>query len=344
MFEASSIAVVGATGAVGREALAILAARGHPAERVRAIASERSVGRAVLYGDGPSLHVRGFVPEELVDVDLVLLAVSADLARQLAPELVSRGARVVDNSSAFRLDPEVPLVVPEVNADQLTRDTRLVANPNCSTIMMLVALEPLRRAFGVEHIVASTYQAVSGAGLSAMEELLDQTRRALAEEPLDPRVFPEPCAFNVFPHESALDAESGLNEEEAKLIRETRRVWEDPSVGIVPTCARVPALRSHCQSLVVRLREPATVDELRAALSAAPGIALRDGSADGPTSLRAMGQDEIFVGRVRPTPDVELDGRGRTRSFCLWLAGDQLRKGAALNAIQIGERLCGPSG
>ena len=270
------VVVVGATGAVGREALALLESRGHPREHVVAVASERSAGSCLPY-EGGDLRVRSIAQlDELVQADvLVLLAVSADLARELAPRLAAVGARVVDNSSAFRSDPDVPLVVPEVNASALNSDARLVANPNCSTILMLVALEPLRRSFGVERVVISTYQAVSGAGQAAMDELRDQTRDVLEGKPAEPRVFPEPCAFNAFPHESTLDPATGMNEEERKLIRESRRVWADAEARIVPTCVRVPVLRTHCQSLLVTLAE-------RGSLSA---------------TARALGVDHTTVGR-----------------------------------------------
>lgn len=335
------IAVVGATGAVGREALALLAGRDHPADRVQAVASERSAGGVLPYGEGATVPVLPLDLDALAGTDLVLLAVAAELARGLAPELVRRGSRVVDSSSAFRLEREVPLVVPEVNGALLSAAPPLVAGPNCSTILMVVALEPLRRAFGVERVVVSTYQAVSGAGLAAMRELEDQARAVLAGRDPEPRAFPEPCAFNVFPHESPLDAESGLNEEEQKLIRETRRIWDDPSVRVVPTCARVPVFRSHCQSIAVTLGAAAREDEVRSALSSAPGVQLLDDRRGRvfPSSLRAAGADDVQVGRLRPAPDEPPDAEGRARTFCLWLAGDQLRRGAALNALLIGERL-----
>lgn len=329
------VAVVGATGAVGREALAILAEWGHPIESVRALATEASAGQSLAYG-ATSLETRALTREALAETDVVLLAAGAGPARELAPELIRNGRRVVDNSSAFRMDPEVPLVVPEINGDAVGRDTRLVANPNCSAILMLIALDPLRRAFGLERVVVSTYQAVSGAGLAAMRELEQQTRDVLDGGSARPDVFPEPCAFNVFPHESALDPATGLNEEETKMIREAQRVWADPELIVAPTCARVPVMRSHCQSLLVTLSRASTVPEVRAALAAGPGIEWHDADGAGtpPTALRATGTDGVHVGRLRGVPD---GGEGRT--FALWLAGDQLRKGAALNALQIARLL-----
>ncbi len=343
--ERPSIAVVGATGAVGREVLAILAQRGHGADRVRAFASGRSAGERVAFGDA-ELAVERAELDHLVASDLCVLAAGADVARELAPAIVGRGGLVVDNSSAFREDPEVPLIVPEVNGAQLADGgARLVANPNCTTILLLVALEPLRRAFGIERVVVSTYQAVSGAGLEAMRELEVETRAALDGRAAEPHAFPESCAFNVFPHESEVDPESGLNAEERKLVRETRRIWNDPAARLVPTCVRVPVLRSHAESVVVTLARPATEADARAALESAPGVQVLDDRELGtfPTSLRATGGDDVLVGRLRPAPDEPLDAAGRTRTFCLWLCGDQLRKGAALNALQIGDLLLAPA-
>ncbi len=333
--EDQRVAVVGATGAVGREALAILAERGFDKARVLALSSESSAGEVLRYGPD-EVVASTFDPAALGAGDVVVLATSASHARSTAPTLVERGCRVVDNSSAFRLDPDVPLVVPEVNG-HLAHGANLVANPNCSTILMVVALEPLRRAFGIERTVISTYQAVSGAGRAAMNELEVATRAALDGIDHVPKVFPETCAFNVFPHESELDPETGSNEEELKLVRETRRLWEDGRARIVATCARVPVLRSHCQSILVTFERSAARQEVRTALAQAPGLELVDQLAqrDFPSSLRAQGGDSVLVGRVRPASDEKIDAQGRTRSYCLWVAGDQLRKGAALNALQI---------
>ena len=336
---ADTVAVFGATGAVGRELLAILAERGHAPERVLAVASARSAGQRVDYG-AESLVVHAPDVDRLTRSDLVFLAAGRDVAREWAPRLVCAGARVVDNSSAFRRDGDVPLIVPEVNGDALAAgDARLVANPNCSTILLVLALEPLRRAFGLERVIVTTYQAVSGAGARAMEELRDQTRLALAGRSLPPRIFPEPCAFNVFPHESAVDPVSGSNEEEHKLLRETRRIWGDGAPGLVPTCARVPVLRSHAEAIVATLSTPAREADVRAALAAGPGLRLVDDRAAGrfPTSLRASGGDDVLVGRVRTAADETPDAEGRVRGFCLWLCADQLRRGAATNALGIAD-------
>lgn len=330
------IAVVGATGAVGREVLTILAQRGVPPEQVLTLASARSAGQSLPFGSD-SLPVCELAATALHACSLAVFAADADTARGFAPAAADTGVLVVDNSSAFRHKPSVPLVIPEVNAELLRgrfRDARLVANPNCSTIILLVALEPLRRAFGIRRVVVSTYQAVSGAGQAAIDELNAATRAALGGEPFTPRVFPEPCAFNVFSHESALDVITGRNAEEEKMIAETRRIWKTPNVPIIPTCVRVPVIRAHSQSVMVELSEPATEVSVRAALSSAPGIRLIDDRHTGrfPTPLAASGGDDVLVGRIRAANG---DQDEPSREFCLFLAGDQLRKGAALNALQI---------
>lgn len=341
-----TIAVVGATGAVGREALSLLAARGVPAAGVRALASARSAGAAVPYGAtevrAAELHPRAFEA-----CSLAVFAADAQTAREFAPLALHEGALVVDNSSAFRLRPDVPLVVPEVNGRLAAEAAasgggRLVANPNCTTIILLVALEPLRRAFGIEAIDVVTYQAVSGAGLAGMEELLDQTRASFASDAQPrngPGVFPEPCAFNVFSHDSAVDHDTGVNGEERKVIDETRKIWGDPAIRITPTCVRVPVLRAHTEAVTVTLSAPVSELEVHQALAAGEGLELVDDRAANrfPTPRKASGRDPVLVGRIRPDPGEPADARARRRRWCLLVCGDQLRKGAALNAIQIAE-------
>lgn len=323
------VAVVGATGAVGREALAILAQRGVSPDRIIALGSARSAGATIPYLDA-RLAVRELREDALPACDLVLLCADAQTATRVAHAFAHRGALVVDNSSAFRMDPRVPLVVPEINAALLDArpPPRIVANPNCSTVMMLTALEPMRRAFGVEAVTVATYQAVSGAGAAGVEELHAHARAALDDRAAPCDVFPEPCAFNVFPHESPVDAASGFNAEERKMIAEARRIWDEPTLRLLPTCVRVPVVRAHAQASVVDLAAPATREGLLDALAGAPGVAL----VDNPTPLKATGRDEVLVGRVRLDPDS--GGRRAT----LWICCDQLRKGAALNAVQIAER------
>lgn len=348
------IAVVGATGAVGREALAILAERGVEPVHVRALASARSAGGVLRMADA-RIAVLDADAFDWKGVRVALFCADAATSRTLAPRAVRAGATVIDNSSAFRLDPRVPLVVPEVNGDLLDPRPSLIANPNCSAVILLTALQPLRCAFGVRSIHVATYQAVSGAGLPAIESLRDEaahfhvhgrTARA-ASSP-----FREPCAFNVFSHDSDVDARTGLNGEEAKIIDESRRIWNDPALPISPTCVRVPVFRAHTQAITVELARPAREDEIRSAVGRAPGLRIVDDRAgnDFPTPLKASGGDDILVGRIRPDPAEPADASGRHARWCLLASGDQLRKGAALNAVQIALRLgilpgqgCSPS-
>lgn len=351
MTASTPIVILGATGAVGREVLHILSSRGVCASRIRALASERSVGTNIPYAH-ECVVVREVAPREFEGASLAIFAGSADLSKRWAPIALEHRVTVIDNSSAFRLDHSVPLVVPEINADVLTnahataranatRAARLIANPNCSTILLLVALGPLRRAFGIRRIDVATYQAVSGAGLEAIDELHTQARASLvgAGASSSPRVFKEPCAFNVFSHDSAVNLSDGTNGEERKIIDESRKIWNDPALRITPTCVRVPVVRAHTMAVTVELSQPAREHELRAALEHAPGVSFVDDRANNafPTPLKASGQDKVLVGRLRPDPCEPPDSNGRHTRFCLLLAGDQLRKGAATNAVQIAD-------
>lgn len=344
--DTSTFAIVGATGAVGRETISILYERGVPANQILALASARSTGARLAYGEReiPVYQLREAAAEDAFGrADVMIFAADAETSRAYTPLALQRGAIVVDNSSAFRLDDDVPLVVPEVNGALLEgrQVPRIVANPNCSTILLLVALEPLRASFGVRSVVVSTYQAVSGAGIAAIDELRSQSRAVLEGSERVRRVFAEPCAFNVFSHDSAIDPATGLNGEERKLIDETRKIWDDPRLSITPTCVRVPVERAHSESVVVELRQPAHEDEVRRVLERAPGVRVIDDRVGNafPTPLKASGIDDVLVGRIRPDPGAGFDGRGRCTRWCLWLSGDQIRKGAALNAVQIAERL-----
>jgi len=335
-------AVVGATGAVGREVLSILAERGVPAEDVRALASERSAGTTIEYGSS-HLRVRPLEEGSFDGADLAIFAASADIAREWAPRASDAGAVVVDNSSAFRMTPGVPLIVPEVNGhlldEEAWRDRGIIANPNCSTIILLMALEGLRREFGVERVHVATYQAVSGAGLAAIDELKSQAGAVLNDQPAKTAVFKEQCAFNVFSHDSAVDEHDGLNVEERKIIEETGKIW-DSRVPVTPTCVRVPVVRAHSQAISVRLGAETTPEGARSAIARVPGVRVIDDRAGNcfPTPLKASGIDDVLVGRVRLDP-AEASTNGRSRHVCLWVCGDQLRKGAALNAVQIGDLL-----
>lgn len=363
-----SVAIVGATGAVGREMLAVLQQRRFPVGSLRLFASERSAGQTLREGElGGTLEVAA--PGCFDGVDVALFSAGSPVSKQWCIPAAEAGAVVVDNSSAFRMDPRVPLVVPEVNA-RLAADLRavraggsgtplgmfgsrrgcLLANPNCSTIIMLVAVHPLMAAFGVERLVVSTYQAASGAGAQGMAELLDQTRAVVAGGPAVPKVFTEPYAFNLFSHNSAMDPHHGLNVEETKMIHESHKIWGSTSVRITATCIRVPVLRAHCESVNVTLARPATLNQVRAALQAAPGVRIVDDRAANafPTPLKASGGDDVLVGRIRVDPSQSPEGLNTgpdtpVRGFDLFIAGDQLRKGAAQNAVQLAELVALPA-
>jgi aspartate-semialdehyde dehydrogenase len=338
--EAPRIGVVGATGAVGREALAILAEWGVPADRVSAFASARSAGTLVPYGTG-ALRIGDGAHGAWHELDLVLQCAPTAIARTIVPRALDAGAAVVDASSAYRDDPDVPLVVPGVNGHLLDAAPRLIASPNCSTILLVTALDPIRRAFGIASITVSTYQAVSGAGAKGLEELRRLTRAALDGIDAAPAAFAEPCAFNCFSHNSPVDPTTGLNVEERKMIDESRKIWDAPGLRVNPTCIRVPVERAHSESVTVVLSRAASTADLRTALSGASSVCVVDDPATGrfPTPRRATGADAVLVGRIRPVPGAPTDSAGRSREFALWLSGDQLRKGAALNALQIAHRL-----
>ncbi len=329
-----SVAVMGATGAVGQVMLEILAERDFPVRELRLLASSRSAGRRIDFR-GESLTVQELTAESFDGIDLVLSSAGGSLSRRFAPAAVEAGAVVVDNTSAFRMDREVPLVVPEVNAGDLAAHKGLIANPNCSTIIMVVPLWPLHRAHRVRRVVVSTYQAISGAGAKAMEELVEQTREVLADRPAVPRELPYPIAFNLFSHNTEID-EDGYCEEEVKMIRETRKMFHEESILVSPTCVRVPVLRAHSEAMTVEFEEPVSEAEVRRILGEAPGVELVDDREANhfPMPLEASGRDEVLVGRVRQDLS-RPDGTG----VSLFLCGDQLRKGAALNAVQIAEAL-----
>lgn len=331
-----NLAIVGATGAVGQEFCLLLRQRRYPVRSVRLFASARSAGKTIAGVDGPA-QVELLTPTSLAGIDLALFSAGAAVAREFAPLAVRAGALVIDNSSAFRMDDDVPLVVPEINPQAARRHHGIIANPNCSTIILAVALWPLHRLSPVRRVVVATYQAASGAGARALAELESQTRAVLAGQPPRPEVFPVPCAFNVFSHNSAIGAD-GYNLEERKLILETRKIFGDPSIQVAPTCMRVPVLRAHTEAVSIEFAEPVSVQQARAALAQAPGVRLVDDPAHNrfPTPLDASGTDEVLVGRLRQDPTIP-NGRG----LQLICSGDQLRKGAALNAIQIAELLQG---
>jgi aspartate-semialdehyde dehydrogenase len=355
---AASFTIVGATGAVGRELLSILESRGVPAARLRALASARSAGDSIAYA-GTALMIGCTDAAAFADdaatrsshgdrcsslsgggLSFTIFAADAETSRTFAPLALSRGCWVIDNSSAFRMNADVPLIVPEVNAGELDRDrcrSRLIANPNCCVAILAAALQPLRAAWGIDAVDVVTYQAVSGAGAPAIDELVTQTRRVLDGGTPQPSVFSEPCAFNLFSHNSAMDESTGLNDEERKIIDETRKIWGDPDVAVTPTCVRVPVVRAHTLAITLTLRAPADEADVRRSFADVPGLTLIDDRAANtfPTPLKAAGRDEVLIGRVRAAPCEA--SRHRARRFCLLACGDQLRKGAALNAVQIAE-------
>ncbi|MFN9064826.1 MAG: aspartate-semialdehyde dehydrogenase [bacterium] len=340
------IAIVGATGAVGREMLAVLEQRNFKHRAIRAFASTRSAGQKLPYR-GSTITVEALTDAWPSGIDCALLSAGSGISKAIAPKAVASGTVVIDNSSAFRMTQGVPLIVPEINMHaDTTTGGRIIANPNCSTIILLMAATPIHRALGIERMVVSTYQAASGAGWQAMEALENESRAVLAGKPHHASIFHEPYAFNLFCHNSAMDPTTGLNAEEQKMISETRKIWGDDTVRISATCVRVPVLRAHCESVNITLKKPATLAQVRSALTNAPGVQIIDDRASNtfPTPLKATGGDDVLIGRLRPDPSqlppgANPDGSTPTLGFDLFIAGDQLRKGAALNAVQIAERI-----
>ena len=326
------VAIVGATGAVGQELLALLDERCFPLTSLRLFASERSAGRALRFG-GRRLAVEALPESGDLASDVVFSSAGGSLSRAQAWRWVEHGAVVIDNTSAWRLDERVPLVVPEVNLGALGAHRGVIANPNCSTIIALMALAPLHRAFGLRRVTVATYQAVSGAGQAGIEELTEQTRALLAGQGAQPRTFAHPIAFNLFSHDSAVGAD-GYNLEERKLLLESRKILAAPQLQVSATCVRVPVLRAHAEAMHAEFERPVDEAEARAVLARAPGVRLVDDRATNtfPMPLEASGRDEVLVGRVRADAS-------RPGAVALFVVGDQLRKGAALNAVQIAEAL-----
>ncbi len=332
------VAVVGATGAVGQEFIAIMAQRGWRAERFSMLASRRSAGQSIQL-NGSQLTVAELREDSFRGVDLALFSAGGDISKRFGPIAAESGATVVDNSSAFRMKPEVPLVIPEINPDDARSHRGIIANPNCSTIIMAMAVWPLHRVNPVRRMVVSTYQAASGAGYSAMRELQEQSREVLAGRPATPKLFPHPIAFNLFSHNSAL-RDNGYNTEEMKMVEETRKIFHAPDLQITATCVRVPVMRAHSEAINLTFANPITADEVRDILSRAPGVRIVDDRQANrfPMPIEASGADDVLVGRIRQDISQPV-GRG----IDLFVSGDQLRKGAALNAIQIAELLRQPA-
>jgi aspartate-semialdehyde dehydrogenase len=329
--QAYRVAVVGATGQVGSLMLRLLRERGFPAREVVPFASERSAGRELEDG----AVVRALSQEAIEGFDLALFSAGASVSGEWAPRFADAGAVVVDNSSRWRLSDDVPLVVAEVNPDALASHRGIVANPNCSTMQMVVVLKPLHDAAGIERLVISTYQAVSGTGLAAVEELLSQSHALLHEREIEPpAAYAHRIAFNVLPHAGSFPEGDDHTDEERKLIDETRKILADPSIRVSATCVRVPVVTGHSEAVNVELRSPLSVERARELLAAAPGVVVMDdpSSALYPIAAHAAGRDEVFVGRIRRDP-------GHEKALDLWIVADNLRKGAATNAVQIAEAL-----
>jgi len=325
------LAVVGATGAVGPEVLSILAQRGFPASEVVPFASARSAGRRVPFAGG-ELEVRELTEDSLAGFDLALFSAGGGTSERFAPEAVRRGCVVVDKSSAFRMHPDVPLVVPEVNGASAQAHRGIVANPNCSTIQLVMALKPLHDAARIRHLTISTYQAVSGTGSRAVEELREQSQAVLEGRAARPGVYPHQIAFNALPHCDGFEGDETL--EETKLVRETHKILEDDAIGISATCVRVPVWRSHSEAVWVETEREVSPDEVRGLLQRMPGVRVVDdpASAGYPMPSEAAGGDDVLVGRIRRDAS-------RPNGLAMWVVADNLRKGAALNGVQIAELL-----
>jgi aspartate-semialdehyde dehydrogenase len=329
------VGVVGATGAVGATILEVLAERGFPVSEVVAFASERSAGRRVAFA-GERLECRPLSAETIAGLDLVLSSAGGTISAEWAPRLVEAGAVVVDNTSYWRMHEEVPLVVAEVNPDAVEGHSGLIANPNCSTMQAMVALAPIQRAVGIERVVFSTYQSVSGTGQSACEELRAQSRAILDGESPAAEIYPHVIAFNVLPQVESFAGGDDYTTEERKMMAETRKILgaAEDELGISATCVRVPVFVGHSESVNVQTGEPLSPQECRELLAGAPGVAVVDAPGEGryPLAADVAGRDEVLVGRIRRDPSHE-------RCLNLWVVGDNLRKGAATNAVQVAELL-----
>jgi aspartate-semialdehyde dehydrogenase len=327
------VGVLGATGLVGTTILELLAARDFPAAEVVPFASERSAGRELEW-NGSLLTCRVLNEDSIQGLDLVLSSAGGSVSAEWTPRLVEAGATVVDNTSFWRMHDDVPLVVSEVNPDALAGHSGIVANPNCSTMQMVVALKPLFDAAGIERLVISTYQAVSGTGKAAIDELREQSRAVLDGEQPQASIYPHPIAFNALAQAGSFPAGDDHTDEERKLINETRKILGDDSIRVSATCVRVPVVSGHSEAVNVETREELSPERARELLEAAPGVSVVDDPAAGsyPMAIEAAGRDEVFVGRIRRDP-------GNERALDLWVVSDNLRKGAATNAVQIAELL-----
>ncbi|HML74889.1 MAG TPA: aspartate-semialdehyde dehydrogenase [Anaerohalosphaeraceae bacterium] len=331
----AKVAIAGVTGAVGQEFLNILEQRNFPMDKLVCLASERSVGKTITF-KGNTYKVELLTENSFKGIDIALFSAGGQRSKDFAPAAAKAGAVVIDNSSAFRMDPEVPLIIPEVNPEMIKKHKGIIANPNCSTIIANVPMWPLHKANPIKRMVVSTYQAASGAGQSAMLELIEQAKEVLAGKPATTKNLKYQLAFNLYCHDSKIGP-NGYNEEEVKMVKETRKIFNCQSIAITATCVRVPVLRAHSESINLEFTDPITPAQVKDLLSTAPGVGIiddREKNRFPMPAIDAAGKDDIYVGRIRQDESIP-DNRG----INLWVSGDQIRKGAALNAIQIAEKL-----
>lgn len=324
------IAVVGATGAVGNTILNILEERNFPVEKILPLASSRSAGNQIEF-KGEKIEVKEAKPEAFEGVDLAFFSAGTNVSKELAPQAAKRGALVIDNSNAFRMDPKVPLVIPEVNPEDCKKHNGIIANPNCSTIQMVVVLKPIHDKVKIKRVVVSTYQAVSGTGVDAVDELKKQTIDVIEDKKVEAKVYPYQIAFNVLPHIDVFD-ETGYTLEEWKMVRETQKILGDKDIAITATTVRVPVINCHSESVNIETYDKITPDEVRDILAKTQGVKIVDDPENlkYPLAIDADGKDEVYVGRIREDFSIK-------NGINLWIVGDNLRKGAALNAVQIAE-------
>ncbi len=327
-----NLAILGATGAVGMEVIRTLERRNFPIKELRLLASPRSANKTLEYLGNP-IAVQPVTPESFEGIDIAIFSAGATRTKEFAPHAKAAGAIVIDNSSAFRMDANTPLVVPEVNPQDLAHHTGLIANPNCTAAIMAVALWPLHQAATIRRIIVSTYQSASGAGAQAMAELETQVAQYIKGEPIIPSIFPHPIAFNVFSHNSPI-ADNGYNDEENKVRQEIRKIFHAPDLAICATCVRVPVLRAHSESIVIETEKKLDPDDARDILARAPGVRLVDdrNANHFPMPIEATGELDVLVGRIR-------EDLSHPHGLALFVSGDQLLKGAAWNAVQIAELL-----
>jgi aspartate-semialdehyde dehydrogenase len=327
-----NVAVVGATGAVGRRMISTLEERDFPVAQLTLLASSRSAGQTLSYRD-QQVTVQELNADSFKGIDIALFSAGAGVSREYAPRAVQAGCVVVDNSSAYRMDAGVPLVVPEVNPEAITSPAQIIANPNCSTIQMVVALKPLHERYRILRVVVSTYQSVSGSGQKAIEELIQQSRGILDDRVVESQVYPHQIAFNCLPHIDVF-LDNGYTKEEMKMVNETRKILADDSIQVSPTTVRVPVLYAHSESVNVETEQAISAAEVKTLFAESPGLVVVDDpdQAQYPLAIDAAGKDAVFVGRIR-------DDISRKNAINFWVVSDNLRKGAALNAVQIAELL-----